>query len=90
MMRVLVLFIALMLSACSPRVIYKDRVETVSKPVTVACVSGERPVEPKAPKERYADWYDKSPKQQAELMMIYTLELYNYGKALDASTSACQ
>lgn len=89
-MRLSILFIALMLSACSPRVIYKDRVQTVSVPVTTPCVSGERPATVKSLKEKYPDWYEKSPKQQAELFALQVIEQNSYGITLDAATSACQ
>lgn len=88
-MRLSLLLLALLLSACGPRVIYKDRVQTVSVPVSTPCVSGTRPEPVKPLKEKYPDWYEKSPKQQAELFAMHAIEQANYALSLNAATSAC-
>lgn len=88
-MRLFLLIFTLLLAGCQSRVIYKDRVVTVTKPVATPCVSGERPPAVKSLKEKYPDWYEKSPKQQAELFALQVIEENSYGKLLDAATSAC-
>lgn len=81
--------LAFVLAACGPRVIYKDRVETVSVPVLQPCVSGPRPDPVKTLREKYPDWYEKSPKQQAELLAMQIIEHANHSVTLNAATSAC-
>jgi len=85
------LFLILMLTACGPRVVYRDRVETVKVPVTVPCRAGASPVAPAALLSRYtaAQWKALTVKQKAELVGAQGLKHQSYGQAVDAATSAC-
>lgn len=79
-----------LLGACGGPVIIKDKPTRVSVPVTVPCVSGERPAQPQPLKDRRPDWYSLTPKQKAEIAAAQALRHQSYGQALNAATGACQ
>ena len=89
-MRALILIPALCLAACGPRVVTKERVETVSVPVIQKCAS-ERPPEVVPIDSRYSaeQWELLSHKQRAEIVAAQALARMNYADALGAATSAC-
>ena len=78
------------LSACGTGTVVKERIVKVSVPVSQPCIIGERPAAILSLKEKYPDWYEKSPKQQAELFAIHLVEKDAYGISLFAVTSACK
>lgn len=77
------------LSACGGTIV-QDRPVTVKVPVTVPCVSGERPAAVSSLKSTNPDWYALSVKQKAELVTAQALRHKSYGEAENAATSACQ
>lgn len=89
-MRVICTTIAalLCLSACSPRVIYKDRPVVVNVPVVQPC-AGVRPTEPIALKDRTPDWDSLDVRQKAALVAKQGLERQAYGEQLNAATAGC-
>jgi hypothetical protein len=70
--------------------VVQDRPTVVKVPVTVPCVSGERPLAIIPLKEQYPDWQDKTPKQKAELVAAQALHHKSYGQELGAATGACE
>lgn len=82
--------LALALSACGSGTVVKERIVKVSVPVSQPCVVGIKPEKVASLKEKYPDWYDKSPKQKAELAAMQALERQSHGDQLEAATSACQ
>jgi hypothetical protein len=78
----------LALSACGGTIV-QDRPVTVKVPVTVPCVSGERPAAVSSLKTNQPDWYGLSVKQKAELAAAQALRHKSYGEAENAVTSAC-
>lgn len=89
-MRMIILAAALLLTACGPRVITRDRVETVSVPVIQKCAS-EKPVSVQPVRDRIdeAAWAALTLKQKAETMAAQGLRHLNYAASLQAATSAC-
>lgn len=92
-MRLLILvplLLAPTLSACGPRVITRDRVETVSVPVIQKC-AGERPapIVPINQRLTAEQWGALSPKQKAETAAAQALMRMNHVDELNAATSAC-
>ena len=79
-----------LLGACGGSTVVENRPEVVKVPVTVPCVSGERPMAPVALKEGHPDWYGYSVKQKAEYASAQALRHQSYGQELDAATSACR
>lgn len=90
MLRALALPLLLTLTACGSRTVVEDRPQTVSVPVTVPCVSGERPEAVIPLTQAHPDWMGKSVKQKTELAAAQALRYKSYGEALNASTGACQ
>ena len=88
-MRLLIL-LPLLLAGCGPRVVTRDRVETVSVPVIQKC-AGERPaaVVPINQRVSAEDWSALSPKQKAETTAAQALTRMNHADELNAATSAC-
>jgi hypothetical protein len=80
----------LALAACGSGVTVQERPVRVSVPVTVPCVSGERPAEVTPLKQQPLDWSGYTVKQKAELAGAQALRHKSYGSALQASTGACQ
>ena len=76
------------LSACGGTIV-QDRPVTVKVPVTVPCVSGERPEAVSSLKTNQSDWYGLSVKQKTELVAAQALRHKSYGEAENAATSAC-
>lgn len=89
-MRALILLPVLALAACGPRVVTKERVETVSVPVVQKCAS-ERPEAAKPVNSIFTpeQWESLSHKQRTEIMAAQALARLNYSAALEAATSAC-
>lgn len=88
---VLVIIVAAFLfAACSPRVVTKKRVETVSVPVIQKCAS-EKPALVTPLRDRIDDaaWMALSLKQKAETAAAQGLRHMNYSDQLGAATSAC-
>lgn len=79
-----------LLAACGGSTVVENRPEVVKVPVTVPCVSGERPAAPVALKEGHPDWYGYSVKQKAEYAAAQALRHQSYGQELNAATGACQ
>lgn len=89
-MRYFLVLIFLTLTACPGRVVIQDRVQSVSVPVTVPCVAGDRPEPPESLKSKVVDWYEKTFKQKVEIFGAQALRVKNYGEDLNAATSACK
>lgn len=89
-MRMIILAAALLLTACGPRVITRDRVETVSVPVIQKCAS-EKPAAVQPVRDRIDEtaWDALTLKQKAETMSAQGLRHLSYGASLQAATSAC-
>lgn len=84
------LMVAILLAGCGPKVIYRDRVVEVTKPVTQPC-AGERPA-PVAPLlEKFSDpaWKDMDARQKAAAVGKHAGDLRAYGETLDAATAIC-
>lgn len=81
---------ALALAACGGGTVVENRPEVVKVPVTVPCVSGERPAAPESLKAKHPDWESYSVKQKAEYAAAQALRHQSYGQELDAATSACR
>jgi len=80
----------LMLAACGPRVVYRDRVATVSVPVAQPC-AGARPDKGLALRERYADeaWAAMDLVQKTAAAGERGLERMDHADRLEAATAAC-
>lgn len=92
-MRLLILLpllLAPLLSACGPRVITRDRVETISVPVIQKC-AGERPttIVPMNQRLTAEQWEAMSPKQRAETAAAQALARMSHADELNAATAAC-
>ncbi len=84
------LMVAVLLAGCGPKVIYRDRVVTVDRPVPQPC-AGERPV-PVAPlRERFADdvWKGMDVRQKAAAVGKHAGDLRGHSEALNAATAEC-
>lgn len=79
----------LLLTGCGETVV-QDRPTVVKVPVTVPCVSGERPAIVESLKAQHPDWASYTPKQKAELVAAQALRHKSYGQEIDAATSACK
>lgn len=88
-MKCAALFIPLALAGCGGTVV-QDRPTVVKVPVTVPCVSGARPDPVASLKAQHPDWGSYTPKQKAALVAAQAGRHQNYGKDLDAATSACK
>lgn len=83
--------IALLATGCGPRVITKDRIVTVNKPVVQPCTL-PRPASVPTLQETYpADrWTGMSPAQKSAAVAKHAIELRTYSDKLDAATSGCE
>lgn len=85
---------AAMLGGCArgDRAPVREVVKTVSVPVAVGCVSGNRPdaVPPLASVYSASEWSALSAKQKAELVAAQALRHQNRAQALEAATGACR
>ena len=86
-MRYLIILFAL--AGCGGTVV-QDRPVVVKVPVSVPCVSGERPAAVTPLKEQYPNWQGKTVKQKAELVAAQALRHQTYGQEINAATSACK
>lgn len=89
-MRTIISVAALFALAACGGTIVQDRPVTVKVPVTVPCVSGDRPASVSSLKSTQPDWYALSVKQKAELVAAQALRHKSYGEAENAATSACK
>ena len=78
------------LFACGGSTVVDGRPEVVKVPVTVPCVSGERPADVESLKAAHPDWYSYTPKQKAEYAAAQALRHQSYGQELNAATGACR
>lgn len=94
-MKRLALFAALALSGCAaklpPLIVTQDRVIEVKVPVSVPCVSGERPVAPKPLNQQFSaeQWRAFDSRQKAAIIGRQSLAVKSYAEALNAATAAC-
>lgn len=88
-MRYLSIIPIALLASCGGTVV-QDRPTTVSIPVTVPCVSGERPVAVESLQSKHPEWVSYTPKQKAELVAAQAGRHKNYGQELGAATGACK
>jgi hypothetical protein len=79
-----------LLCACGGSTVVENRPEVVKVPVTVPCVSGERPALPYSLKASHPDWYSYTPKQKAEYAAAQALRHQSYGQELNTATGACK
>ena len=84
------LILVALLCACGGPTVVENRPEVVKVPVTVPCVSGERPVGITPLNVQYPDWYSFTPKQKAERAAAQALRHQSYGQELNAATGACR
>lgn len=89
-MKKIVLALAILMSACSPKVIYKDRVVTVNVPVPQPCAD-KRPEEIVSLKRKFTDaeWRQMDLVQKTANVGKNALAREQYGKDLNAATGAC-
>lgn len=82
----------LALSACSSGTVVTEKVERVSVPVAVGCVSGERPAMVAPLKERFTadQWAALTPKQKSANVAAQGLKHQNRAQMLDSATGACR
>jgi hypothetical protein len=82
----------LALGACQPRVIVQDRIKTISVPVSVGCVAGERPeaVQPLRVKIGDAAWKALTARQKTDLVGAQALSHQSQGQGLGAATAGCK
>lgn len=78
-----------LLTACSPRVIYKDHIVTANVPVTQPC-AGERPAPVPTLRQAYPDWSTMDVRQKAAAVGKQALDLRGYGEKLRAATGGCE
>ncbi|MBU3991533.1 MAG: hypothetical protein KKA12_03135 [Alphaproteobacteria bacterium] len=83
-----VLVLALLLSGCGGKVIYRDRPVMVSVPVPQPCAT-TRPARPVSLKVRTRDWSAMDVRQKAAAVGTQLLEEQSYGRHLDAATAGC-
>lgn len=88
-MRRIVIVATIIAAACSPRVIYKDRIVEVSVPVTQPCAT-ERPAPVPTLKQAYPDWSTMDVRQKAAAVGKQAMDLRGYGERLDAATGGCE
>lgn len=74
------------------RTVVRDRIERVSVPVAVGCVSGERPAAVTSLKDQISadQWKALTLKQKAENVSAQALRHQSYGQAVSAATGACK
>lgn len=75
----------LVLSACSPKVVTKDRPVTVKVPVAAPCAFQR----PDKPLPLPGHWTALDVRQKAAALGKYAIEWTNYAEALNAATAAC-
>ena len=80
----------LVLASCGQGTVIQDRPVSVSVPVTVPCVAGERPAPPESLKSKHPGWNSYSVKQKAEYAAAQALRHQSYGQELNAATGACR
>lgn len=91
-MRALVIGGLVALTGCNGAQAVKERIQTVSVPVTVPCVDGARP----EPVARLSDehttdaWNALSVRQKAALVSAKGMARQSYGDALTAATAGCK
>jgi hypothetical protein len=84
------------LSGCAARTIppavIQERIVEVSVPVTVSCLSGDRPTAVKALKEQYGliAWSDMTIRQKSALVVAKGLERQSFGERATAATAGCR
>lgn len=79
-------FLVLALAGCASG---QTSVETVSVPVAVGCIGGERPDPVHSLQSQHPDWSEKTVKQKAELVSAQALRYKSYSEAVDAATGQC-
>lgn len=84
MKRALIL-VLLALSACSPKVVTKDRPVTVKVPVAAPCAFQR----PDKPLPLPGHWASLDVRQKAAALGAYAINMTNYAEALHAATAAC-
>lgn len=86
----LIILVALLLTACTPSTVIRDRFTNVSVPVIQPCAA-EKPTPPVPLNERFTSeaWQALSPKQHMDYFAIAALARMNYADELGAATSAC-
>lgn len=92
-MRIIVLILAAALSSCADgKARPVESPGTVSVPVAVGCVSGERPsaVTPLQTEFSPGEWAKLTVKQKAALVSAQGLRHQSRAEALEAATGACR
>lgn len=82
------ILVLLALSACSPKVVTKDRPVIVNRPVAVPCVTTWPQKPPPLPQEGH--WAGMDVRMKAAALGAYAIHLKNYSEALEASTGGCK
>lgn len=76
------------LSACSPKVVTKDRPVIVNRPVAAPCVTTWPQKPPPLPVEGHWAGYDV--RQKSAALGAYAINMTNYAEALAAATGGCK
>lgn len=88
-MRMALILALAALSACSPRVVTKDRPITVKVPVATPCAL-PRPLQPGSLTSRTPGWDDMDVRQKAAAVGMWGLDWQTYGEQLNAATAGCR
>lgn len=88
---VLMCGLVLMVTACAPKTVYRDRVVEVSMPVVQPCALN-RPTHIPTLQERYPDpaWASMDARQKSAAVGKQALDLRGFGEQLDAATAGCE
>lgn len=88
---VLMCGLVLMVTACAPKAVYRDRVVEVSVPVAQPCAL-DRPAPIPRLQERYPApaWASMDVRQKSAAVGKQALDLRGYSEQLDAATAGCE
>lgn len=87
-MRLVLVAACAALSACSPKVVTKERPVTVKVPVSTPCVSNWPQKPPPLPDGSHWAGYDA--RQKAAAIGAHAINLRNYADSLAAATGGCK
>lgn len=77
----------LALTACSPKVVTKDRPVIVNRPVAVPCVTNWPQRPPPLPDGSH--WVGMDVRMKSAALGKYAIDMTNYSEALAAATGGC-
>lgn len=88
-----ILLLTLACSACaSPGVVVQKELVETKVPVAAPCISGERPTEPTALRDKVdrGDWTSLSTDQREKLLQAQAQDRRAFGDQLTVATAACR